>query len=29
MAMSFCKSIRDKDIISFFVTTGLRSSDEY
>lgn len=26
-AMSFCKSIRDKAIISFFATTGLRSSD--
>lgn len=26
-AMSFCKGIRDKAILSFFVTTGLRSSD--
>ncbi|WP_295594916.1 tyrosine-type recombinase/integrase [uncultured Methanobrevibacter sp.] len=26
-AMSFCKSIRDKAIISFLVTTGLRKSD--
>lgn len=26
-ALSFCKGIRDKAIISFFATTGLRSSD--
>ena len=26
-ALSFCKSIRDKAIVSFFATTGLRSSD--
>ena len=26
-ALSFCKGIRDKSIISFFATTGLRSSD--
>ncbi|WP_407454351.1 tyrosine-type recombinase/integrase [Methanobrevibacter sp.] len=26
-AMSFCKGIRDKAIISFFASTGLRSSD--
>lgn len=27
LALSFCKGIRDKAIISFFATTGLRSSD--
>ncbi|WP_296891100.1 hypothetical protein [uncultured Methanobrevibacter sp.] len=27
LALSFCKCIRDKAIISFFATTGLRSSD--
>ena len=27
LALSFCKSIRDKAIVSFFATTGLRSSD--